>query len=259
MKITDAIIAADRFLPNRFSFGEKLRWCNELSSMLSQEICKEYDYIECRANAGILPPLPDGIDFDCIENVSVNGIIYTKSDLRSFDNSLVFPDKCKKENGDIVRITYLKKYEPVRCVEFEGEYEVSGNFIGIKRPPFREGDLLKIITEFDETGEPDTEKAVFLYVVEVGEDGIYISDNLSDEGSVNMLIKRIITDETLAPMPYDKMYVEYLMSKYASYGGDYEAYKSFSEQFNTTLDAYRNWYKARNPLCRLSGFSNYWR
>lgn len=255
MKITDACAAADRFMPNRFTFAEKLSWCNELSAMLSQEICKKYDYIECRAEDGTLPELPCGIEFDRIESVTVNGVLYTKSDLRTFDNSLIF-----QEQGDPeIRISYLKKYKPIRCIDFEGEYTVSDGFIDIVRPPFETSDLLKIITEFDEEGNPNPESAVYVYVTEVSENGIYISEGLEAQGSTDMVISRVITDETLAPMPYDKMYTEYLLSKYALHSGDYDAYRSFCEQFNITLDGYKNWYKARNPLSRHSHFNNYWR
>ena len=255
MKITDAILSADRFIPNRFTLREKLNWCNELSAMLSQEICKSYDYIECNVEDGLIPSLPDGLNFEMIESVVVNGVAYTKSDLRSFDNSLIMPHG----DGTRVRVVYLKKYMPIRSVELEGEYSVSGDFIGISNPPLKEGDLIKIITKFNEDGSPDTESAVYTYVFEVTADGIRISDCLEESGSVNMLISRVLTDETLAPMPYDKMYTEYLLSKYALHSGDYDGYRSFSEQFNITLRAYADWHKSRNPLCRTSRFNNYWR
>lgn len=223
--------------------------------MLSQEVCKKYDYIECKVEDGLVPSLPDGLNFEAVESVIVNGVAYTKSDLRTFDNSLILPYR----SGTRVRVVYLKKYLPIRCVELEGEYSVSGDFIGVFAPPLEAGDLIKIITEFDEDGSPDAESAVYTYVLEAAKDGIRISDSLDKNGDVNMFICRVLTDETLAPMPYDKMYTEYLLSKYALHSGDYDNYRSFSEQFNITLKAYSDWYKERNPLNRTSCFTNYWR
>ncbi len=253
MKIIDAICAADRFMPNRFTRAEKLRWCNELSALLSQEICKKYGVIECEARRGALPALPDGISLEDVENVTVGGAVYTKSDLRSFGGGAPCHD------GGKVRVSYLKKYRPIRRIELCGEYEVSGGFIAMERPPFEVGDLIKIIGEFSEDGEPLEDSAVFVYVIEVLSGGIRISDGFSDEGNLTLSISRVITDDTLAPMPYDVMYVEYLLAKYASYSGDYESYRNFSAQFNDTLDSYANWYKAKNPLCRHSEFRRLWR
>ena len=281
MKILEVIDRVDRLNPNNYTIDEKLRWCDEVGAVITQEINKKYSSVTCKIGSGgaILPP---DIDFEQIQYGFMGNRKFTKADLRSvfirhevYD---VLPSHSPCDSSieeeilkDDITLVYLEKYQPIRYIEIYGEFETNGNRILIDMPPFEVGDMLMWTdVETPSVSYSDSSLREGAYgdevsypeencIAVIGVDELGIDTDIEFDGNAHkMYLKRIITDETLASIPYDDMYIEYILSKIAYYQQDYNEYSVHSGMYNTLLDGYAKWYKQRNPLDNNVKFNNFW-
>lgn len=268
MKILEVIDRVDRLNPNNYTFDEKIHWCDEVGAVISQEIDKRYSEIRCKTSkCGV--ELPPDIEFQQIQYGFIGSRLYTKSDLRSIfirnamaetESSDVNSNLESEEQNTIdVTIVYLEKYQPIRSIEIYGEFQTNINRIMIDMPPFEIGDMLKwtdvTAIPSDNVSYPDNNRIAVIGVDELG-----IDTDIEFDGAEHLMyLKRIISESTLAPPPYDEMYVEYVLAKIAYYQQDYNEYSVHSSMYNNLLDSYAKWYKQRNPLDNNIKFNNFWR
>lgn len=259
MKILEVIDRVDSLYPNSYTIDEKLRWCDEVNAMISQEINEEYEALECDARENEEIALPDGIEFENIDCVYVDGLKLDKSDLRSYG---LFPSvhgvmPCASFGR--LRLIYIVPPKQIRNIEAIGTFNVSDNFIEMSLPSFETGDAVDIASEFDSKDEPYYKNSDRYYICSSDTDGIYLDRNLDVSGDdIRLAVKRVITDSTLAPPPYDVMYIEYILARMAHYQHDYDTYKACQSQFNSWLSSYMNWHKTRNPINRPIRFKRLW-
>lgn len=88
----------------------------------------------------------------------------------------------------------------------------------------------------DELGEMLKREYAKTYVGNVQEDYTKISEPMEDE--------------TVAPPPYDAMYIDYILAKCCYYQRDYEAYNQHTMLFDTRLNDFAKWYIERNMPVR---------
>lgn len=259
MKILEVIDRVDALYPNTYTQSEKIRWCDEVNAVISREMAEKYDMLECTARENEEIVLPDGIDFDDIDSVYVDGIKLDKTDLRSYG---MFPSDygiMPCSNFGKIRIVYLLSPNHIRNIDITGEFNVSEDFIEMSLPHFKTGDAVDITTEFNSEDEPYYKAAERYYVCNADENGIYLDRSPSFGGdNVKIAICRVITDSTAAPPPYDVMYIEYILAKMAHYQHDYDTYKACRSQFNTWLNDFLKYYKNRNALNRPGRFRRLW-
>jgi len=69
-----------------------------------------------------------------------------------------------------------------------------------------------------------------------------------------------ITEETIAPPPYDRMYIDFVLAKICYYQRDYDAYNQHIISFNSKLEDFARWYIERNMPVRATDNSvrNWW-
>ena len=278
MKIIDAIRAADQLSPNHFTFDEKLSWCDELNLTIRSEIKREYKRIETTVTPSGDIDLPNDIAFEDVEVVSLDGKVLDKLDLRSFR---ILKQSIKAELASGTRplklkIIYLDKPEQLKDIRIKGSFEIDGDKIYVANPPFSKGDIIQYVFLSDLTDIPDWDGAAENCIGDVYEeymelvdplilpgdqsaDGSSGSQNSDSEADTKIIaIKRELNDETLLEAPYDRAYIEHLLSKMALYQHDYESYDAHVVQFNNIIDEYRRHYKLASPKNRLSVFKNYW-
>lgn len=63
-------------------------------------------------------------------------------------------------------------------------------------------------------------------------------------------IKNPDIDETVAPSPYDAMYIDFLLAKCCYYQRDYNAYNQHIIAFNSKLSDFAKWYIGHNMPTR---------
>lgn len=255
MKITEAIGRADDLSPNCFDFSHKLDWCGELNSRIRLEVLKKYAE-KTYAWAGEMLPLPDGVLFEDIRELYLNGRALEKAHFllagAGADEGFI---KIRARGYGEVRIIYLTRPGPIRSEACEGAFPHAsaegGKFLSMAMPPFRVGDII----EYKSGGEwPPAIKNTFS-VLEARPEGLLIEH----EGELpeELELRRVITEETEAPPPYDEMFIYWLLSKTAYFGGDYSAANAHIAQFGAVFADFERWHKAnapRAPRGRMKGF-----
>ena len=243
MKIADVIARADSLYPNLYTREEKLAWCYELTCMIYSEYKKEFKTKELAENE----PLPDYILPEDIHQVWAGNKRLEKGDDRSFADVDYGDEK--------IKVIYQVRPEPYREDEWEGTFNFSNDEnsgAGILTAPavdFYVHDLVEIICG-DETEQR--------HVLEVDADNYYLKEPFKEQGEKSAVLKRVLTEETPMPAPYDRMYIDYLLGKIAFYQNDLQEYNKQMISFNNTLDGYAKWYKQTNPLVSGIGYKNMW-
>lgn len=257
MELLQVISTADALCPNPFSREEKLRWCDEVSSAIRREIKKIYNTIETRVNGPEELVLPDDIDFTDIETAYVNGKLMDKVDFRSFADGTVpkgvsFPAT--------IRLVFLTRAMPVRYVNLKGCFDVSENFIKLENVDLYPGDCIEWVLLPDPDAEPDWSGANRTYIIDQVYDGLVVEENtFTPQTGAPLAIRRVIDDLTeIDELPYESMYIEYLLAKMALYQRDYTAYSAHTTQYNLLWEGLRRDYKTRAPMNTVSGLRNYW-
>ncbi len=255
MKLSDAILAADRLCPNSYTREEKLGWCNEVSAALRREVLKQYESLETAVSENGIAELPEGVSVEDIEVAYLDGKPLSKLDLRSF---LVdrFP---RGSEAKTLRLVVLTKPEPAEELWISGTFDVSENFIKMEVSPFRQGDLLEWVT-YSGSGEPNWGNANSFYVLDTVYDGLMVEDDtFTAQTGANLAIRRVLEDVTeIDEAPYDRMYVEYILAKIALYQRDYTAYNAHISEYNHLLDSLRRDQKSRAPMNTVAQFRRYW-
>lgn len=248
---------ADELCPNQYTLEEKLCWCDEVSAEIGRNIIKQYGVIETAADKSGEITLPSDITFDLVERIIIDGITYRKSDFRSFNLG------SKGSSGYIprekIKVVYLDLPKPIRKTDIRGEFKTGENYIEIENPPFVCGDKLMITKLESAEDNADPSKSVYAYAVEVDETKIVLDrDCIEAETSAILEISRVINDTTVIDSPpYDRMYVEYILSKIALYQHDYAGYNAHMMQYNSLFEAARREYITRSPLLDGMNFRNY--
>ncbi len=258
MELTQVIQTADALCPNPYTQAEKLRWCDEVSAGIRREIKKIYNTIDTVANSAEELVLPDDVDFADIETAYVNGKLMDKLDFRSLATGTIpkeisFPAK--------IRLVFLTRAMPVRMVELKGSFDVSENFIRLNAPNLYPGDCIEWVSLSDLTEEPDWSHADRTYIIDKVYDGLVVEDNtFSPQTGATLALRRVIDDLTeIDELPYESMYIEYLLAKMALYQRDYTGYNAHMTQYNLLWEGLKRDYKTRAPLNPVSGLRNYWK
>ena len=255
MEILRAIEMADALCPNPYSTDEKILWCDEVSAEIRRHINKKYNIIETTLTEGNPLILPPGISSDLVEKVIVGKKTYQKLDFRSFTP----PSLPSGSSGSKVKVVYIDLPDPIRIVEIKGEFNTNENLIKITNSPFIQGDKLRITPLSQLTDEPDPENSVYAYVLDVTDMQIILDrDVLEAKTSSPLSVCRVIDDVTeIDDAPYDRMYIEYILSKIALYQHDYVSYNAHMTQYNSLFESARREYFTRNPLTTQANFKNY--
>ena len=258
MELTQVIQTADALCPNPYSQAEKLRWCDEVSAGIRREIKKIYNTVETVVNSEEELILPDDIDFADIETAYINGKLMDKLDFRSFAAGdalagISFPAKLK--------LVFLTRAMPVRIVNLTGSFDISENFIRMEAPELYPGDCIEWVPLEDLTEEPDWSHANRTYIVDQVYDGLVVEDNtFTPQTGALLAIRRVIDDLTeIDELPYESMYIEYLLAKMALYQRDYTGYSAHMTQYNLLWEGLKRDYKTRAPLNPVSNLKNYWK
>ncbi len=254
MEIMRAIELADALCPNHFSADEKILWCDEVSAEIRRNIIKKYNVLETTFEGENSFCLPPHISPELIEKVIVGKKKYDKYDFRSVDT-----DSLSANPKEKVKIIYLDMPDPVRIAEIKGEFNTSENIIEIKNSPFIQGDKLQITPLSHLHDEPDFDNSLYAYVLDITENQIILDrDILEAETSSILSVNRVVTDITeIDDAPYDRMYIEYILSKIALYQHDYQSYNAHMMQYNSLFESARREYFTRNPLTTQANFKNY--
>ena len=258
MELLQAISTADTLCPNPFSQEEKLRWCDEVSAAIRREIKKIYNTIETRVSGPEELVLPEDIDFADIETAYVNGQLMDKVDFRSFAEGVVPPGVSFPAT---IRLVFLTRALPVRYVSLKGCFDVGENFIKLDSPDLYPGDCIQWVALSNPEEEPDWSEANRTYIIDQAYDGLVVEDNtFTPQTGAPMAIRRVIDDLTeIDELPYESMYIEYLLAKMALYQRDYTAYSAHTAQYNLLWEGLRRDYKTRAPMNPVSSLRNYWK
>ena len=257
MELLKVIETVDALYPNPFTLEEKLRWCDEVSAIIRRQAKKIYDTISTKVNSPGELVLPDDISFEDIEVAYLNGKPIDKMDFRSMltdhkDYNISYPAK--------LELVYLTKPMPTRIVSIKGAFDISENFIKIDSPDLYPGDLIEWVTLSDEDAEPDWSLATSCYIIDQVYNGLMVEDSFfSPQTAMPLAIRRVIDEVTeIDELPYDGLYIEYILAKMALYQHDYTAYNAHIDQYNILWDNLRRDYKARAPLNDVSNFHKFW-
>lgn len=259
MYLTDVIRIADELCPNPYTEEEKWHWVDEVSALLCQEYRKHYQMVTCVLNNGCLY-LPQDTEIEQIDGMWCDGVRLDKSDFHSdCSGGAAKLWNPSLSSGKKIRISFLKSHIPVRRYVLEGNWDTAPHLLKLRTPDIAERDDLEITVQFDKDGNPDWEKAFRCFVVGLSEAGTHlVQDTFTAETKKHMAIRRVITDTTVLPAPYDNAYVEYLLAKMAFYQRDHEGYQAHMAQFNAALEAYERWRKQRSEINKGSNFRRLW-
>lgn len=263
MLIIDAINAADTLLPNHFTLSEKLMWCSEVNTAIRRSVKKQYLTVETLITCADDIKLPEDISFSDIEIAYINNHPIQKSDFRSLpylkDDVLSHSYGINKISPKILKLVYLDIPKEIKEVFIKGEFKTDSDCIYGDELPLLESDCIECysLSSLDDDITNLTPKIA--YVMSNDGECVKLSDDiLTPDSAAYLAIKRVIDDETEADAPYDRMYIEYILSKVALYQHDYEAYSAHIAQYNCLFDEYKKDYKSRNPLSDMAGFHNIW-
>ncbi len=257
MELLQVIQTADSLCPNPYSREEKLRWCDEVSAGIRREIKKIYNTVETVVHGPEELVLPDDIDFADIETAYINGRLMDKLDFRSFAAGTIptgvsFPAR--------IKLVFLTRAMPVRMVNLKGNFDVSENFIQLDSPELYPGDCIEWVLLENLEEEPDWSRANRTYIIDQVYDGLMVEENtFTPQTGAPLAIRRVIDDLTeIDELPYESMYIEYLLAKMAMYQRDYTGYNAHMTQYNLLWEGLRRDYKTRAPFNPVSSLRNYW-
>lgn len=259
MLLTEVIRIADELCPNPYTEEEKWRWVDEVSALQCQEYCKRYETVTCGADGGFFY-LPQDVSLEQVDGLWCGGVRLDKSDFHSdCSGGIVKLWNPKLPSGTEIRISFLMEHTPTRRFVLQGQWDTAPHLLKMRTPYLAERDDLEITFRFDAEGNPDWEGANRCFVLYLDSEGTHLAqDSFTDASDVRMAIRRVITDTTVLPAPYDSAYVEYLLAKMAFYQRDYEGYQAHMAQFNAMMDAYERWHKQRSAINKGSNFRGMW-
>lgn len=277
MYIGEVLRRCDMLCPNEYSEYEKYKWCDELSAMLMNEHNKKYEKVTLSPLSDGSYVLPEGITFEMVDRIIVDGKEVDKLDFRSYgieylygtDSRFTLPEK-HRASGD-VDVVYLKQHEPIRNVVVSGndvKEVISEKGVIIDRPMFRVGDMVSIAMSDGRVEETMVTGMATKYLTTHGtiytctfpEKVVFFARevfNVSGQATINN-IKRIVTEQTVCPAPYDRMYIDYVMAQICYYQRNFSVYNQHMNLFNQRLLAYQSWLQQRRVQDKDGKFVNWW-
>lgn len=257
MELSKVIELADNLCPNPYTLEEKIRWCDEVSAGIRRDIKKIYDVIHTTLSSSGELVLPDDIAFEDIEVAYIDGQPLDKLDFRSFIRDY---DPGQFSAPRKLELVYLTRPQPTRVISITDYFSVGESFIQMDDPPFCPGDLIEWVLLSNKAEQPDWSAASRAFVIDHVYNGLMLDgDSLLPQTDSLLAIRRVLDDCTeTEELPYESMYVEYLLAKMALYQRDYTAYNAHMTQYNMLYDEMRKDYKTRSTLNPVSGFHNYW-
>lgn len=262
MYIEQVINACDTFYPNPYTKEEKYFWCDELSGMLNVKYNTQYVKSELfEADGRYL--LPEGVSASMLDKIICGSEILKKQDFRELGVLCADTDSgCElsiphQKSFKRLYAIYIKPYEKIRCIDFEGSIEFGEDFFLIDENILRVGDILKITV-----GEDVFDDVFVLSLSNDSESGkirAEVSGALFETGVKNCRIERKVMEKTIAPPPYDSMYIDYVLSKICYFQNDFAACNNHMLLFNSKLADYDKWLKS-HPIvdCSVSKIRNWW-
>lgn len=270
MYINEVIRRCDAYCPNEYSLREKYAWCDDLSAMLTQEHDRRYEAVRIKKDLDNTYLLPEGITYEMIDSILYRGRKIKKYDWRSYEIKYLYmprqrifiPEGCCGISGDI-EVVYIKPHEPIRDTVIEGEITFTKNGFYYSGGGLKAGDSVNIKTadtEIDNvpimSAEMQDEYNKFFAETIEG-----VTDKLLGGGSqkaIQCTIKRIVTEETICPAPYDLMYVDYVMAQVCFYQRDFGTYNRHMANYNQRLAAFDAWVQKRRVQEKDNKIYNWW-
>lgn len=241
MTIEEVIKRADDLYPNHYERSRKLEWCYEVTATAAETVTKLYE--SCIMQGGqeeyILPP---NISIEDVRYVYADGRKLVKTDERSFFDMI-------PKNTKEVRVVYKVRLVPYRDIATHGTYAFGSDRITVPRHELMIGDNLNVTVD----GE-----TINCNVLDLDGNDVITGDDTFTAGEKEADIVLAVTDETLAPPPYDSMYVDFVIGKIAYYQNDMEEYNKQMTAYNDKLYEYSRWYKQTNPIDKSLRFVGTW-
>lgn len=284
MLINDVLRLVVNYYPSEYDLYEMYIWCNEVSSMLLIEDRHIFKSVVLYKSSDGSYLLPENVDVENIEYITLNNRVLNKQDFRSFG---CFKTYYKGLNGiviynsqsasDSIKVDYLVPYQPIRLPKYSGSVTIDkhNDSFSLPKCEFVQGDILVFRFDFpdsvavsdsgetsDSVAAPDSDTNDELVLSDVpllnicydSDSKQYVCDvalgTFSDselEFPDSALITRVVTDKTVCDAPFDSMYVDYLLAKICFFQRDINAYNQHMTSFNSRLAAYRNWLVRRMP------------
>lgn len=251
MRIIEAIAKADELCPNHFTFQQKLDWCYFVTSMLTEQVAPIYE-TQGYPLGEETHYLPQGVLFEDVVYIYVNGRKYTKTDERSFGICHFTGNAFITEHpSSTIRVVYRQRIPPYKEMVLEGiTADFTANTITFADNPFDVGDNINVAAE---------EVKYNVNVLGRNEDTLTVREEAFPfEGEHVVRIELIIHDWTICSPPYDKMYIDYLLSQIAYFQNDLEEYNKHGAAFNNTLDSFSRYYLQNQPADKTLKIINRW-
>ncbi|MBQ2663115.1 MAG: hypothetical protein IJH36_03295 [Clostridia bacterium] len=269
MYINEVIREADALNPNEYTLNEKYAWIDELNATLMQEHLYKYASVELEPMEDGTYLLPEGITFEMVDRIIAQGRSIEKYDFRSFGITPLYtprerffvPVHCQAKGA--ITVIYLAQYEPIRTFENDNTRYIWDSFksalvIPIDEMVLQVGDTVEM-SRLSQTEQCGITK------IEVSPSGwegyclAYLDKRLSGGAAGNEYwkCKRIVTDQTLVPAPYDRMYIDWILAKIAFYQNNYIVYNQQMNKFYNTLRQFDNWRISRAPADKDNKIRNW--
>lgn len=226
MLILEAIKRADALYPNHFTEDEKLSILYDLSSKIRRELKKEYASIVYGPGESIV--LPMGVSFADVKAVISGGRVLRKSEMLNME----------KVSHGRTEVIYLTCPAPYRRDFYKCQAAIDGCELYLpETDAFNEGDFL-----FFTSGKNNGKEA---RVITSYEDRLYLDTALESQ-SGEIEFNRFPAYKTECDAPYDEMYVEYLLSRMAFLGQNFDVAKHYTAQANARFTALSCYLKERS-------------
>ena len=255
MYIYDVLKMCNTLCPNEYTDTEKYNWCDEVSSMIMQEHLKKYDKVTIEPESDGAYLLPEGVTFEMVDRI-IDGVKEVdKTDFRSYGieyyygqrGRFILPER-NRVRGTI-DVIYLVQHEPIRNIIINDTFTFKSNGFYLPNPTLVTGDSINMTI-----GETVLENVAVLSVDIDDEMKFFVTvpdgtfaDLLSGASQKDMecKIRRNVTDKTVCPAPYDRMYVDYVNAQICYYQRDFDTYNQHMNLFNQRLLAYQSWLQQR--------------
>lgn len=280
MYINEVIREADALNPNEYTLNEKYAWIDELNATLMQEHMYKYARAELEPMEDGTYLLPEGITFEMVDRIIAQGRSIEKYDFRSFGITPLYtprerffvPVHCQAKGT--ITVIYLAQYEPIRTFYLENaEYaEAYGSEIyfvlWLDVCNLQTGDIITL-TEGDKSAKIAVKSVEyetcstapslsrddkFVVLLQVPTDAQDIDDFPT---FISPNVERIVTEQTLVPAPYDRMYIDWIIAKIAFYQNNYIVYNQQMNKFYNTLRQFDNWRISRAPVDKDNKIRNW--
>lgn len=280
MYVTEAIEAADRLYPNEYGVFEKIKWVDELNAKIALEYRKRYKAADLFPDTDGEYLAPENVSWENIHSIRVGAKEIKKEDFSTYGirfiygirNRLCVPVNIRRAK-DVVRIIYLEAAEKIRVINIKDEditFDANGFYID--KEVFLFGDIVNVKTEINGR-EIDKNVNVFKsYLPEVGSTVFYVECDegafdflgLGSEGNegekvtANASLRRIITEKTLCPIPYDDMYIQWICAKICFWQKAYDTYNQHMTVFNQLLSDYWHYVIVHSPSDDLNQWKGWY-